>query len=51
MPRAGRVGEQHVWEDLGRIPTLAAWLRAIKEEKWMFARSTARSDRVTDEPT
>ena len=44
------LGEQHVWEDCGRIPTLADWLRAIKGEKWMLARSTAQSDRVTDEP-
>jgi hypothetical protein len=44
------LGEQHVWEDCGRIPTLADWLRAIKGEKWMLARSSAQSDRVTDEP-
>ncbi len=29
------VGEQHVKEDLGRIPTLADWLRCIKPEPWM----------------
>lgn len=29
------LGEQHVREDLGRIPTLAEWLRAIKPEPWM----------------
>jgi hypothetical protein len=45
------LGEQHVSEDLGRIPTLADWLRAIKGEKWMLARSaTPAVDRVTDEP-
>lgn len=29
------VGEQHVREDLGRIPTMADWLRCIKPEPWM----------------
>lgn len=29
------VGEQHVREDLGRIPSFADWCRAIRPEKWM----------------
>lgn len=29
------LGEQHVREDCGRIPTLADWFRAIPGEKWM----------------
>ena len=29
------IGEQHVIEDLGRIPTAADWLRMIKPERWM----------------
>lgn len=29
------IGEQHVQEDLGRIPTLADWLTCIKGEPWM----------------
>lgn len=29
------IGEQHVQEDLGRIPTLADWLMAIAPEPWM----------------
>jgi len=29
------VGEQHVMEDLGRIPTVADWLGNIKPETWM----------------
>lgn len=29
------LGEQHVREDLGRIPTLADWLRPIRAEPWM----------------
>ena len=29
------IGEQHVNEDLGRIPILADWFRTIQPEKWM----------------
>ncbi|MGL4240256.1 MAG: DUF6915 family protein [Beijerinckiaceae bacterium] len=29
------VGEQHVHEDLGRIPSFADWARAIRPEPWM----------------
>ena len=29
------VGEQHVTEDLGRIPSFADWARAIRPEPWM----------------
>lgn len=33
------IGEQHVKEDLGRIPTVAEWLMCIKpEHPWMFGR-------------
>lgn len=33
------VGEQHVKEDLGLIPTMADWFECIKPEKpWMFGR-------------
>jgi uncharacterized protein DUF6915 len=35
-----RVGEQHVREDLGRIPSFADWVRAIRPEPWM-GRATA----------
>ena len=31
------LAEQHVIEDLGRIPTVADWLRMIKPERWMGA--------------
>jgi len=30
------VGEQHVNEDLGRIPTVADWLLNIRPESWML---------------
>jgi hypothetical protein len=29
------IGEQHVREDLGRIPSFADWARAIRPESWM----------------
>lgn len=29
------IGEQHVKEDLGRIPSVADWLRQIQPERWM----------------
>jgi hypothetical protein len=30
------IGEQHVKEDLGRIPTAQDWLTQIKTERWMY---------------
>lgn len=41
------VGEQHVREDLGRIPSFADWVRAIRPEPWM-GRSTTLG--VEDDP-
>ncbi len=32
------LGEQHVREDLGRIPTLQDWLMNLKSEPWMYGR-------------
>lgn len=32
------IGEQHVKEDLGRIPTVADWLLKIEPERWMLGR-------------
>ncbi len=29
------IGEQHVIEDLGRIPSFADWARSIRPEPWM----------------
>jgi hypothetical protein len=37
------IGEQHVIEDLGRIPSFADWVRAIRPEAWM-----GRAGRVPD---
>jgi len=30
------IGEQHVKEDLGRIPSAQDWLTQIKPERWMY---------------
>ncbi len=32
------IGEQHMIEDLGRIPTVADWLAKIHPEPWMLGR-------------
>ena len=32
------VGEQHVLEDLGRIPTVQDWLGKIQPESWMLGK-------------
>ena len=34
------IGEQHVREDLGRIPSFADWVRAIRPEPWMGRTAT-----------
>ena len=35
------IGEQHVLEDLGRIPTVQDWLGRIQPESWMLGRGQA----------
>jgi len=32
------IGEQHVLEDLGRIPTVGDWLGRIQPEPWMLGK-------------
>jgi hypothetical protein len=32
------IGEQHVQEDLGHIPSISDWFRQIKPESWMYGR-------------
>jgi hypothetical protein len=39
------IGEQHVREDLGRIPAAADWLRAITHQAWMTRRPPERLGR------
>ena len=38
------IGEQHVREDLGRIPSFADWARAIRPEPWMGRATTLGID-------
>ena len=42
------VGEQHVMEDLGRIPTPADWLLGIAPQSWMFGER--RKEKDDDQP-
>ncbi len=35
------VGEPHVREDLGRIPTACDWLRCVRPEPWMMRKGEA----------
>ena len=46
-----QIGEQHVMEDLGRIPTAADWLRTIKIEPWMLRRGTTSAELGPDCPS
>lgn len=34
------IGEQHILEDLGRIPSFADWVRCIRPEPWMVRAGT-----------
>jgi hypothetical protein len=43
------VGEQHVKEDLGRIPTLADWLLRIDPAPWMYGQRSFVSERNLQE--
>ena len=38
------IGEQHVREDLGRIPTVQDWLRKIQPESWMLGKGREQVD-------
>ena len=38
------IGEQHVLEDLGRIPTVQDWLCKIQPESWMLGRGQALNE-------
>lgn len=45
------VGEQHVREDLGRIPSFADWVRAIRPEKWMGRATTLEVEKSPTKPS
>lgn len=43
------VGEQHVREDLGRIPTAQDWLFEIKPQRWMYGQRLEDETSVGEE--
>ena len=45
------IGEQHVKEDLGRIPTAADWLHCIRPERWMNASAKLSGELAEAEST
>jgi len=45
------VGEQHVREDLGRIPTAQDWLLQIKPQRWMYGQRLDDENRPMKEVT
>jgi len=42
------IGEQHVREDLGRIPSFADWVRHIRPEPWMGRAGHLDAGEVSD---
>lgn len=43
------VGEQHVREDLGRIPTAQDWLLQITPQRWMYGQRLEKETPTTKE--
>jgi len=43
------VGERHVQEDLGRIPTAHDWLLQLKPLRWMFGQRLEEETAITKE--
>lgn len=44
------IGEQHVLEDLGRIPTAADWLQEMPIRPWMATGSRLSRNLMTEKP-
>ncbi len=42
------IAEQHIIEDLGRIPSFADWVRCIKPEPWMGRVGTRLDEEQTE---
>lgn len=40
------IGEQHVREDLGRIPSFPDWATAIKMQPWMYGQRLTKTTEV-----
>ncbi|MFM7289995.1 MAG: DUF6915 family protein [Planctomycetia bacterium] len=45
------IGEQHVLEDLGRIPTVQDWLGRIQPESWMLGKRGRGQEEPAPYPT
>jgi hypothetical protein len=43
------VAEQHVTEDLGRIPSIQDWFSLIKPESWMFRPQKIEQELIVEE--
>jgi hypothetical protein len=43
------LGEQHVREDLGRIPSVQDWLLQIKPQRWMYGQSLEQEESTKKE--
>ncbi len=43
------LGEQHVREDLGRIPSTQDWLLQIKPQRWMYGQSLEKEESTKKE--
>jgi len=39
------IGEQHVKEDLGRMPTAQDWLTQIRPQRWMYGQRLVGQDK------
>lgn len=44
------VGEQHVTEDLGRIPTAQDWLLQITPQRWMYGQRSEEETPTKEVP-
>ncbi len=40
------IGEQHIKEDLGRIPTAQDWLSQIRPQPWMYGKRLTMEDEL-----
>lgn len=41
------VAEEHVFQDMGFIPTIEKWLKHLPLEDWMFGRAAGKKKKVT----
>jgi hypothetical protein len=45
------IGEQHVQEDLGRIPSINDWFRHIAVQSWMYGNRKSLEKELLEPPT